>query len=76
MTKAQEDSARQTIEEERQIELVRWFSNNQNVVRIVLPGSKTPLLQKLALFLLHLCVVNHVTIEPEWIPRKKIYLVN
>ena len=41
------------------------------MVRIVLHGSKKPLLQELALSVFQLCVVHHVTIEPEWIPREE-----
>ena len=30
-----------------------------------------PLLRELALAVFELCVVHHVTLEPEWIPREK-----
>ena len=40
------------------------------MVRIVLNGSKTPKLQKLALEIFQMCVACHITIEPEWIPRE------
>jgi len=45
-------------------------TDNQNVVRIVLNGSKKPLLQKLALEIFDMCVAHIVTIEPECIPRE------
>ena len=48
-----------------QNECLHWFTDNQNVVRIVLCGSKKLLLQELALSVFQLCVVHHVTIEPE-----------
>ena len=48
---------------------MRWFTDNQNVVRIVLNGSKSTL-QKLALEIFQMCVAYHITIEPEWIPRE------
>ena len=41
------------------------------MARIVLHGSKKSLLQELALSVFQLCVVHHVTIEPEWIPREE-----
>ena len=39
----------QSFAAQLQSERVRWFTDNQNVVRIVLNGSKTPILQKLAI---------------------------
>lgn len=50
---------------------IRWFTDNQSVVRIVLYGRKKPLLQELALSVFQLRVVHHVTIESEWIPREE-----
>ena len=50
-------------------ERIRWFTDNQNVVRILLYGSRKPLLQAEALSIFHLSVTHHLTIEPEWIPR-------
>ena len=51
-------------------EWIRWFTDNQNVVRILTYGSRKPLLQAETLAVFHLCVTHHLTIEPEWIPRK------
>ena len=48
---------------------VRWFTDNQNVARILLVGSKKPLLQVVALKVFSLAVQNHIRLEPEWIPR-------
>ena len=59
----------QSLAAQLQAERVRWFTDNQNVVRIVLNGSKNPLLQKLALQIFHMCVAHSITIEPEWILR-------
>ena len=50
---------------------VRWFTDNQNVARILQVGSKTPLLQKEALHVFSLSVAHNVSIEPEWIPRSE-----
>ncbi len=49
---------------------VRWFTDNQNVVRILLVGSKKALLQAMALKVFALSVHYHVRLEPEWIPRE------
>ena len=52
-------------------ERVRWFTDNQNVVRIVQYGSKKPALQSKALGIFSACVGNNIRIEPEWIPREQ-----
>ena len=48
---------------------VRWFTDNQNVARILLVGSKKPLLHELAVKVFSLSVQNHIRVDPEWIPR-------
>ena len=55
---------------------VKWFTDNQNVARIIQVGSKTPLLQKEALLVFSLCVTYNISIEPEWIPRDKNQLAD
>ena len=52
-------------------ERVRWFTDNQNVVRIVQYGSRQPALQAEALKIFSACVRHHIHIEPEWIPREQ-----
>ena len=52
-------------------ERVRWFSDNQNVVRIVQYGSRKPTLQAEALAIFSVCMRNLIRIEPEWIPREQ-----
>ena len=47
----------------------RWFTDNQNVARILLVGSKKPLLHALAVKVFSLSVQNHIRLEPEWTPR-------
>ena len=49
---------------------VHWFTDNQNVVRIVQCGSKQPSLQIEALGIFSACVSNNIRIEPECIPRE------
>ena len=51
---------------------VRWFTDNQNVARILLVGSKKPLLHALAVKVFSLSVQNNIKLEPEWIPRDLI----
>ena len=52
-------------------ERVRWFTDNQNVVRIVQCGSAKPLLQVEALGIFSICVQCNIRLEPEWIPREQ-----
>ena len=47
---------------------VRWFTDDQNVARILQVGSKTPLLQMEALLVFSLCMTHNVSIDSEWIP--------
>ena len=48
---------------------VTWFTENQNVVRIVNSGSKTPALQELAMDIHRTCLLNAINIDMQWIPR-------
>ena len=50
-------------------ERVRWFTDNQNVARILMVGSKKPDLQAEALAIFSISLSHHLHIEPEWIPR-------
>ena len=52
-------------------ERVRWFSDNQNVVRILEIGSKKPQLQEEALAVFSIAAQNLIRIEPQWIPRSE-----
>ena len=51
-------------------ERIRWFSDNQNVVRILDIGSKNSSLQEEALAVFYMAACNFICIEPEWIPHK------
>ena len=55
---------------------VRWFTDNQNVARIVLYGSRKPVLQKEALAIFTTCVNHHIRLELEWIPREENEFAN
>ena len=48
---------------------VRWFTDNQNVARIILVGSKTAALQTEVFGIFSLCISKQIRIEPDWIPR-------
>ena len=50
---------------------VRWFTDNQNVVRIVLHGSRKPALQGEAMAILSIGLLQQIRLEPEWIPREE-----
>ena len=52
-------------------ERVRWFTDNQNVVKIVQYGSTKPSLQAEALDIFSICVQGNIRLEPEWIPREQ-----
>jgi len=53
-----------------QNETIRWLSDNQNVISILMVGSKNPSLQEEALAVFSMAACNLIRIEPEWIPRK------
>ena len=48
---------------------VVWYTDNQNVARIVNVGSKVPALQRMALDIHRLCLLASVSIDMQWIPR-------
>ena len=48
---------------------VRWFTDNQNVARILLVGSRKESLQALTLKIFSLSIKHNIRLEPEWIPR-------
>ena len=49
---------------------IRWFSDNQNVVRILQVGSRQPHLQAIALKIFALSINSHIHLQPEWVPRE------
>ena len=52
-------------------ERVRWFTDSQNVARILTVGSRKPKLQAEVLSILSMALANQVRIELEWIPRRQ-----
>ena len=48
---------------------VKWFTDNQNVVRIVQAGSRQPHLQDGAMIIFELCWKHGIRLEMAWIPR-------
>ena len=52
-----------------QAQTVTWFTDNQNVVRIVNCGSRVPTLQDLAMYIFQTGLLNDVSIDMQWIPR-------
>ena len=59
-----------------QDERIRWFTDNQNVVRIIQQGSGKPALQVEALAIFSICVGNRIRMEPEWVPREQNQLAD
>ena len=53
---------------------IKWFTDNQNVVRIIMVGSRVDELQVLAL--IFSVVVHGISIEPEWVPREENQLAD
>ena len=49
---------------------VRWFTDNQNVVRILQVGSRKPELHEIALRVFSLAIECQIRLEPEWVPRE------
>ena len=50
---------------------IKWFSDNQAVVKIISNGSMKPSLQTIALSIYRLCVQHNIFLEMDWIPRTK-----
>ena len=48
---------------------VCWFTDNQNVYRVIMYGSKKPNLHAEALTIFSVSISNHIRIELEWIPQ-------
>ena len=51
---------------------VGWFTDNQNVVRIVQAGSMKKDLQEIALQIYHFCTQYEISLTVNWIPRSEI----
>ena len=50
---------------------VRWFTDNQNVARIVLIESRKPILHEEAMAILSISLHQQIRLEPKWIPREE-----
>lgn len=50
---------------------IKWFTDNQNVPRIISNGSSKEHLQKEALDISNLCCFHNISVEMEWIPRSQ-----
>ncbi|CAG2235577.1 unnamed protein product [Mytilus edulis] len=51
--------------------LIKLYTDNQNVVKIVQKGSMKLDLQVIALDIFHICLNNNIVLEVEWIPRNE-----
>ena len=54
----------------KNVRLIMWFTNNQNVVQIMMVGSKEPHMQTITLNAFSVCVVNQIRL-PEWLLREE-----
>ena len=50
---------------------MKWFSDNQNVPRIISSGSSKDHLQSEAVSIFNICCNHGISIEMEWIPRSQ-----
>ena len=48
---------------------VKWFSDNQAVLRIIEVGSRKQYVQEGALSVFEVCFQNNIKLEMEWLPR-------
>ena len=48
--------------------MCQWFTDNQNVARIIDDGSRKSGLQSEAKRIFEICVHRGISIEPEWVP--------
>jgi len=51
--------------------LVKLFTDNQNVVRIIQAGSMKSDLQDLATHIFNVCISHIISLEVEWVPRNQ-----
>ena len=49
--------------------VLKWYSDNQNVIRIIQGGSMKECLQSAALDIYRFTLRNHITLQMEWLPR-------
>ena len=59
----------QSLSDDFSNRLVKLFTDNQNVVKIVQAGSMKPDLHNLATYIFNLCIKYNTTLEVEWVPR-------
>eukprot|EP00111_Clytia_hemisphaerica_P013786 TCONS_00040574-protein len=50
-------------------EIIEWFTDNDNICKIISRGSTRQHLQNLAIEIFNLCLSHNVEIYPTWIPR-------
>lgn len=50
--------------------LIKIYTDNQNVIRIVDAGSMKPELQEMSLKIFNFCIKHGISLEVEWVPRE------
>ena len=56
--------------------IIRWFTDNQNVVRIIQVGSRNKVLQAEALDIYKTAIRQNIVLEPELIPREQNWVAD
>ena len=56
--------------------LVKLYTDNQNVVRIISAGSMKSELHDLAIDIFNLCLRNSISLEADWVPREENLLAD
>lgn len=60
----------QSFNEHLKSQHVQWYSDNQNVSRIIRGGSSKNYLHALAIDIYNICIINNIVLLPAWIPRE------
>ena len=60
----------QSFNEHLKSQHVQWYSDNQNVSRIIRGGSSKNHLHALAIDIYNICIINNIVLLPAWIPRE------
>ncbi|XP_071171021.1 uncharacterized protein [Mytilus edulis] len=61
----------QSVHNQLSGKLVKIYTDNQNVTKIIRKGSMKSELQDIALDVFNICLDNNIVLEIEWIPRDK-----
>ncbi|CAC5370037.1 unnamed protein product [Mytilus coruscus] len=63
------ESCLDTLKTKLESKIVKWFTDNQNCVRIIQCGSRKQELHSLAMSIFSICLHRSISIDIQWIPR-------